>query len=983
MGHDFSAVRVHTDAQAAASARSLDAAAIASGQHILFGSGTYAPEQPRGQALLAHELTHVVQHRQFGSAANARLLSNRNDVAERQADAMAFGVTAGLRAHPWSPAAPASMLSLVPATWYRGFAVGVPAVADGKVVHDLGGGVYFTDTQGVAQQYASLRSNGNQAVERVIGGTVDPHSLGPVLDLREEPQFMQVYTYLRKTGPVSGERYRPLVDATLKAKGKKLEDFAVIIGPEGIRDGTQMCIRDPQAATKVVTGMNPIAGGGAAPSGAGPGGGSGPSQPGGGSNPVQGAGAQPGAAGTPSDPLAVSGGKVSAMTPEDMYNKMIASRGFDEHVPAGKLDDVRAQLSQMEAELKTSPTPDLQRKYNRLLSQYNISTLESAGAPAGQGYNTYAIVQVVGPDGKIIAVAEGKFTGGLHAEQIALKKLDAQLGGQPVAIARIDVVSDKAVCPDVCVKAFEEFSEKYNVGKVDSYVFRRAKASGSGLASEKTTARTATSKFTEGMTPVKESKTIVSRNTGSATAPPAVGGGSPAGAGGPAAGQTGGQPGTAGTGGEANQAQVHPPGEGDRPTVVPKGVAGEGVAGADEAHGSARPGAGADVDAKPSAGAGAAAEHEPGATGARTAGKAEDEPGTPRVGGLAREGEVGESIMGGAAKSAVKGAAVSIGTGVALYILQSGFRDMVLNDLAALPQPQPDKRSALAYLGDPKTKGGMRALDVLTRNLGQFSQDLETEHAKISGSRFAQLMATAILPEKTTAQYEKKLQQLDSIQSALDAWEQELLTIDSNLDALLEMEGQLKQMAASAKSARAFFSMIGVGDELLKMGFEFDEYVDLLWILDNISKSVEITLRDAHKAKETVRRLIDETADFDHRVNKIWWDEFGGQFQQLVKDQNDAKRKAQEKSMQRTKARYGSLEGFEPMAAWNSDQLGMWYFYKTRESEILFQLNEQTKEAGHSLEAFQRKIELENELSSVRQKMLQMRSGAGAGAPTQ
>ena len=240
-------------------------------------------------------------------------------------------------------------------------------------------------------------------------------------------------------------------------------------------------------------------------------------------------------------------------------------------------------------------------------------------------------------------------------------------------------------------------------------------------------------------------------------------------------------------------------------------------------------------------------------------------------------------------------------------------------------------------------------------------------------------MATAMLPEKTTAQYETKLGQLDSIQSDLDAWEQELLTIDSNLDALLEMEGQLKQMAAGARSAKNFFSLIGVGDEMMKIGFTYEEYVDLLWTLENIANSVDITLRDAHKAKDTVRKLIDETADFDHRVNKIWWDEFGGQFKQLVKDQNDAKRRAQERSMQRTKARYGTLEGFEPLTNWNSDQTGMWYMYKTQEGEILFQLNELTKQPVHTLEAFQRKMELENDLSSVRRKMLQMRSGAGSG----
>ena len=60
-GHDFSQVRVHTDAQADASARALDALAFTAGRDVMFRQGQYAPETPPGRRLLAHELTHVVQ----------------------------------------------------------------------------------------------------------------------------------------------------------------------------------------------------------------------------------------------------------------------------------------------------------------------------------------------------------------------------------------------------------------------------------------------------------------------------------------------------------------------------------------------------------------------------------------------------------------------------------------------------------------------------------------------------------------------------------------------------------------------------------------------------------------------------------------------------------------------------------------------------------------------------------------------------------
>lgn len=60
-GHDFDQVRVHTDASAAESARSVSALAYTVGHHIVFGAGQYVPHAAGGRRLIAHELTHVLQ----------------------------------------------------------------------------------------------------------------------------------------------------------------------------------------------------------------------------------------------------------------------------------------------------------------------------------------------------------------------------------------------------------------------------------------------------------------------------------------------------------------------------------------------------------------------------------------------------------------------------------------------------------------------------------------------------------------------------------------------------------------------------------------------------------------------------------------------------------------------------------------------------------------------------------------------------------
>ena len=63
-GADFSRVRVHTDAQAAESARGVNALAYTVGDRIAFAEGHYAPHTSDGRRLLAHELAHTVQQGQ-------------------------------------------------------------------------------------------------------------------------------------------------------------------------------------------------------------------------------------------------------------------------------------------------------------------------------------------------------------------------------------------------------------------------------------------------------------------------------------------------------------------------------------------------------------------------------------------------------------------------------------------------------------------------------------------------------------------------------------------------------------------------------------------------------------------------------------------------------------------------------------------------------------------------------------------------------
>jgi hypothetical protein len=58
---DFSDVRIHADAPAAESARSINALGYTVGRDVVFAQGRYSPGTDDGRRLIAHELAHVVQ----------------------------------------------------------------------------------------------------------------------------------------------------------------------------------------------------------------------------------------------------------------------------------------------------------------------------------------------------------------------------------------------------------------------------------------------------------------------------------------------------------------------------------------------------------------------------------------------------------------------------------------------------------------------------------------------------------------------------------------------------------------------------------------------------------------------------------------------------------------------------------------------------------------------------------------------------------
>jgi hypothetical protein len=112
-GYDFSAVRVHSDANAACSADRLGAAAYTLGTDIAFGTGRYQPRTRDGQRLIAHELAHVVQGR--GSPADGWEHAEPTR-SPAETEAHRAGTLVGLGLPPGAIRASLAGLALTPAS---------------------------------------------------------------------------------------------------------------------------------------------------------------------------------------------------------------------------------------------------------------------------------------------------------------------------------------------------------------------------------------------------------------------------------------------------------------------------------------------------------------------------------------------------------------------------------------------------------------------------------------------------------------------------------------------------------------------------------------------------------------------------------------------------------------------------------------------------------------------------------------------------
>jgi hypothetical protein len=102
-GYDFTEVQVHTDANAADSAKAVNSIAYTVGNQMVFGAGQYDPHSIAGKKLIAHELTHVIQQRRGVASPDKLAAKSLNGSDKHEATSSIVAHTSPLSSSNSSP----------------------------------------------------------------------------------------------------------------------------------------------------------------------------------------------------------------------------------------------------------------------------------------------------------------------------------------------------------------------------------------------------------------------------------------------------------------------------------------------------------------------------------------------------------------------------------------------------------------------------------------------------------------------------------------------------------------------------------------------------------------------------------------------------------------------------------------------------------------------------------------------------------------
>jgi hypothetical protein len=219
------------------------------------------------------------------------------------------------------------------------------------------------------------------------------------------------------------------------------------------------------------------------------------------------------------------------------------------------------------------------------------------------------------------------------------------------------------------------------------------------------------------------------------------------------------------------------------------------------------------------------------------------------------------------ARTAVVGTLANIGAAIALSILQQKFKEEMLKSLANMPKPKVDRRAAADYFSDPATGKAMRLIDLMSKNLGSLTSELQEHHLKVIGETNLEVMAIAV----SNLSVDARLAFLTGLGNQLQIYGNELLTVRDNVEAARQLESKSLDAAKGAEDLAKLLDRALVADFLLKQGFSFDEIVQMYENLTNYASRVRRVFQDLATLQQKLDKCIDEQSQLASSVNKVSW----------------------------------------------------------------------------------------------------------------
>jgi hypothetical protein len=512
-GEDFGTVRIYFGARAGSAAAAMRAKAYTFGSDIVFGDRAYAPETFEGRRLLAHELAHVVQQRRGGAGPELRRGSPLEQDADQAARAVANGARevmvagASARGIAREGGGDGDEIDKAHATWTN---------FDKETEEEARRKPVLSSKRDTAEK--ADESTDPPRKSTVIGKALKKKSQDlrkrrqELLDRREEerqngrdpdnvkqkplPKKLQVGKYQaavkRANRGEAKDEAKYHADVVRQQQGMTHEDmFNKTLAMRGFEAGAAVWeherMRDEYNEAKEKLAKNP-------------------------------------------QTAVILGLETQNETLKSEIAKLDQSRrkqGGLATEDKERLDKLKTTLQANEDTIKNSEVTALRGRANTLHDKLAIGGLRdpdahkdakglaaaSKGAPAGWNMNTYAVIQVLDKDGKMIAWGVGTNDEHGHAEQNALIQIRAQIkqmGGLKPG-AKMEVVGDQVVCPEICRKALRRFAKRHGIEEVYGYTFHAPKPNAKvrpgedpALETAKNTALNATTVEAKGAKPVKK-----------------------------------------------------------------------------------------------------------------------------------------------------------------------------------------------------------------------------------------------------------------------------------------------------------------------------------------------------------------------------------------------------------------------------------------------------------------------------------------------